>query len=58
MNKYFISLPFAGSLCVQVEAKDEKDALELGISIIENLSDKEIIDSIEYEHYEVEKCIH
>lgn len=53
MKKYYVSLPFSGSLSVQVEALSEEEALEKGKKRIENLTDDDVIDSIVYENYEV-----
>lgn len=53
MKKYYVSLPFSGSLGVEVYAKSEDEALELGRREIEDLSDDDVMNSIEWEHYDV-----
>lgn len=55
MKKYYVSIPFEGSLSVQVEAHNEEEALELGQEIIENLSNDDIATSAEFGSYEVYK---
>lgn len=53
MKKYYVSLPFSGSLEVEVYAKNEDEALELGRRKIEHLSDDEVMNSIEWGNYDV-----
>lgn len=53
VRKYYVSIPFEGSLSVQVEAHNEEEALEKGQEIIENLSNDDIATSAEFGSYEV-----
>ena len=53
MKKYYVCLPFCGSLQVKVFAKNEEEAEELGRREIESISNEDIMHSIEWEHYEV-----
>ena len=53
MKKYYVSIPFAGSLCVSVMADNEDEALELGKERIESLDTSAVLDSIEWEQYDV-----
>lgn len=52
-NIYYVSLPFSGSLSVAVEALSEEEALAIGKERIEALSEADVLNSIEYENYEV-----
>lgn len=54
MKKAFqVSLPFAGSLAVEVMAEDEEQALAIGRAKIENLTAQQVADSAQFENYEV-----
>lgn len=53
MKKYYVSIPFEGSLCVQVEAHNEEEALDKGQGIIESLSNDDIATSAGFGSYEV-----
>ena len=53
MKKYYVSIPFEGSLCVEVEAHNEEEALDKGQEIIESLSNDDIATSAEFGSYEV-----
>lgn len=52
-KKYWVSLPFSGSLNVKVVAENEEQALQLGMQKIDNMTVEEVIESIEYENYDV-----
>ena len=54
-NVYYVSLPFSGSLTVEVEAMSEEDALAIGKERIEALSEQDVLDSVEYDNYEVHR---
>ena len=56
MKRYFVSIPFEGSLCVEVEAHNEEEAMDLGREIIENLPNSSIIESAEFGSYECYEC--
>lgn len=53
MKKYYVSIPFEGSLTVCVEANSEDEALEIGQNRIEAMSCEEISQSAEFGRYEV-----
>lgn len=55
-KKYYVCLPFSGSLEVEVYANSEDEALALGRREIEHLSDDEVMNSIEWENYDVYKA--
>jgi hypothetical protein len=56
MAKYYVSIPFCGSLCVMVDADNEEEALEIGRCNIENMSNDVIADMAEFGNYEVYEC--
>lgn len=54
MKKAFqVSLPFAGSLAVEVMAEDEEQALAIGRAKIEFFTAQQVVDSAQFENYEV-----
>lgn len=53
MKKYYVSIPFEGSLSVEVEAHNKEEALEKGQEIIESLSNDDIATSAQFGSYEV-----
>lgn len=53
MKKYYVSIPFEGSLSVEVEAHNKEEALEKGQEIIESLSNDDIATSVQFGSYEV-----
>jgi hypothetical protein len=56
VEKYYVSIPFEGSLNVMVEAHNEDEALEIGRFMIEDMSNDKIIESAEFGSYEVQKA--
>lgn len=55
METYCVSLPFQGSLCVQVEANSEEEALKKGAVLIDSYNAEDIANNAEFDHYEVYK---
>lgn len=53
MAKYFVSIPFCGSLCVEVDAENEQEALDKGQCYIEAMSNDTIAEAAQFGHYEV-----
>ena len=52
-RKYEVSISFQGSLAVEVEAYSEEDALRIGQQMIEDVEPIEVINSAEWDNYEV-----
>lgn len=53
MKKYYVSIPFEGSLCVSVEAQNEEEALKKGQEILMSCSNDEVAESAQFGHCEV-----
>lgn len=53
MTKYYVSVPFEGSLNVEVEANSYEEALSKGQCYIETMSDSVISESAQFGNYEV-----
>ena len=55
-KKYTVTLPFSGSLSVDIVAESEVAAIIKAKMEIDNLSKEDILGSIEYEQYNVHEC--
>ena len=55
-KKYFVNVPFSGSLSVAVVAENEAQAMEIGRERIEAFTDAEIGQEAQFESYEVYVC--
>jgi hypothetical protein len=53
MKKYFVNLPFSGSLSVAVVAENEAQALEIGRKRLEAFTDAEIGQEAQFGYLEV-----
>lgn len=53
MAKYYVSVPFEGSLNVEVEANSYEEALSKGQCYIETMSDSVISESAQFGNYDV-----
>ena len=52
-KKYFVNLPFSGSLSVAVVAENEKQAMEIGRKRLDAFTDAEIGLEAQFGHLEV-----
>lgn len=52
-KKYVVSLPFCGSLQVEVFADNEEEALRIGESEICEIPEDVVMQNIEWEKYEI-----
>ena len=52
MAKYYVSVPFEGSLSVEVEADNYEEALDKGQCYIEAMGDSAIIESAQFGNYD------
>lgn len=53
MAKYFVNLPFSGSLSVAVVAENEQQAIEIGRKRLDAFTDAEIGQEAQFGHLEV-----
>lgn len=52
-KKYFVNIPFSGSLSVAVVAENEQQAMEIGRKRLDAFTDAEIGQEVRFEHLEV-----
>lgn len=52
-KKYFVNLPFSGSLSVAVMAENEQQAMEIGRKRLDAFTDAEIGQEAQFGHLEI-----
>lgn len=54
MKKYSVSVAYAGSIIVEVEAENEDDAYKLARDIADNMNDQDFLEQLDPQYQETD----